>query len=60
ADAPWPCFKPAQQRGARRQVSPDRLFQLKQVAFKRPANRTARLAKATSLHFATQHGWRAF
>ncbi|HET9031306.1 MAG TPA: hypothetical protein VFN25_00220, partial [Dokdonella sp.] len=57
-----PCsrFKPAQQRAARRQVSPNRLFLLKQVASRRSASRTARLVKATSLHFATQHDRRTF
>ncbi|MBL0162726.1 MAG: hypothetical protein IPP82_03475 [Xanthomonadales bacterium] len=56
----WPSFKAAQQRNARRQVSPNRLFLLKQVASRRSASRTARLVKATSLHFATQHDWRTF
>ncbi len=32
-------------------------FLLRQVAFRRLASRTARMVKATSLHFATQHGW---
>ncbi|HET9033484.1 MAG TPA: hypothetical protein VFN25_11325, partial [Dokdonella sp.] len=56
----WPCFKPAQQRAARRQVSPNRLFLLKQVASRRSASRAARLVNATSLHFATQHDRRTF
>jgi hypothetical protein len=53
-------FKAAQQRAARRQVSPNRLVLLKQVALRRSTSRTTRLVKATSLHFATQHDWRTF
>jgi len=60
AQMDWPSFKAAQQRAARRQVSPNRLVLLKQVALRRSANRTARLVKATSLHFASQHDWRTF
>ncbi|WP_217647919.1 hypothetical protein, partial [Dokdonella immobilis] len=56
----WPSFKAAQQRAARRQASPKRLIQWKRVASRRPATGTARLVKATSLHVATQHLWRAF
>jgi hypothetical protein len=56
----WPSFKAAGQRAARRQASPNNLLSLKQVALRRPAIRTARLAKATSLPFATQHEWRTF
>jgi hypothetical protein len=56
----WPSFKPAQQRDARRQASPNRLVSLKQVALGRSASRTTRLVKATSLHFASQHDWRTF
>jgi hypothetical protein len=56
----WPSFKAAQQRAARRQVSPNRLVLLKQVALRRSASRTTRLVKATSLLFATQHDWRTF
>jgi hypothetical protein len=44
----------------RRQVSPNRLFLLKQVAFRKYASRTAQLVKATSLHFAKQHVRRTF
>jgi len=54
-----PSFKAAQQRAPRRQGSPKPLFLLKQVALRRPATRTTRLAKATSLRFATQYAWRA-
>jgi len=56
----WPSFKAAQQRAARRQASPNRLLSFKKVASRRLSNRTARLVKATSLHFTTQHDWRAF
>jgi hypothetical protein len=35
-------------------------FSEEKVAFRRPANRTARLAKATSLPFASQRNWQAF
>jgi hypothetical protein len=54
AQMDWPSFKAAQQRDARRQVSPNRLYLLKQVASRRSASRTAQLVKATSLHFATR------
>ena len=60
AQMDWPSFKAAQQRAARRQVSPNRLFLWKQVALRRLAKRTARLAKAASLRFATQHAWQTF
>jgi len=33
---------------------------MKRVALRKPPSRTARLGKATSLPFATQHGWRTF
>ncbi len=61
AQMDWLSFKAVQQRAARRQVSPNQLvFIEKKVAFRRPASRTARLAKATSLHFASQHDWQTF
>ena len=56
----WPSFKAAGQRSARRQASPNSLFSLKRVVLRRSSSRTARLAKATSLRFATQHDWRTF
>ena len=55
-----PSFKAAQQRSARKQASPHTLFSVKRVALRRAAIRTARLTKATSVPFATQHEWRAF
>jgi hypothetical protein len=56
----WPSFKSAQQRAARRQASPNRLINIEEVALRRLAKCTARLVKATSLHFATQHIWQTF
>jgi len=56
----WPSFKAAQQRAVRRQASPKPLFLWKQVALRRLAMRSARLAKAASLRFATQHAWQSF
>jgi hypothetical protein len=53
-------FKSAQQRAARRQASPDRSIEMENVALRRSAKCTARLVKATSLHFATQHIWQTF
>jgi hypothetical protein len=54
-----PSFKAAQ-HGAARGHRPSACFAMKRAAFIRPASRAVRLVKATSLHFATQHGWRTF
>jgi hypothetical protein len=56
----WLSLKAAQERDARRQASPDRFESIEKMALRRPARRAARLAKATSLHFASQHDRQTF